>query len=198
MSLDTLAAPCRHEIEVKRSRFLALGVALATPDEVAAQLGAAADPTAHHLCWAWRFGEAYRSSDAGEPSGTAGRPILSAIDGQGFDRVLVMVLRWFGGTKLGAGGLVRAYGGCAAECLRRASRQPLVERRVVAIACDFAHADLVHRLVAANAGAILSTRFDADGAHLRVELPALAIEALRKALDDATRGRARLTIIETQ
>lgn len=193
MNRDTLAAPCRHEIEVKKSRFLALGVPLASPDEVSARLAEAGDPGASHLCWAWRFGEAYRSSDAGEPSGTAGRPILAAIDGQGFDRVLVMVLRWFGGTKLGAGGLVRAYGGCAAECLRRAVRLPLVERRTVEVGCDFAHADQTHRLVAAHAGAILASSFDTDGVHLSVDLPTTAIDAFREALDDATRGRARIT-----
>ncbi len=190
MSRDTLAAPCRHEIEVKKSRFLALGLPLASPDEVPARLAEAGDPGASHLCWAWRFGEACRSSDAGEPSGTAGRPILAAIDGQGFDRVLVMVLRWFGGTRLGAGGLVRAYGGCAAECLRRAARLPLVERRSVEVGCDFAHADQTHRLVAAHAGTILASDFDADGVHLRIDLPVTAIESFRLALDDATRGRA--------
>src|SRR3546814_18000784 len=77
-------------------------------------------PDATHNCWAWRIGDDYRSNDDGEPAGTAGRPILAAIDGQGMDRVVVVVTRWFGGIKLGAGGLVRAYGGTAAECLRRA------------------------------------------------------------------------------
>ncbi len=62
---------------------------------------------ATHNCWAYRHGQDYRSSDDGEPAGTAGRPILAAIDGQGFDRVMVVVTRWFG-IKLGAGGLVRA------------------------------------------------------------------------------------------
>jgi putative IMPACT (imprinted ancient) family translation regulator len=61
-----------------------------------------------------------RFNDDGEPAGTAGRPILQAIEGQGMDRVVVVVKRWYGGIKLGAGGLMRAYGGTAAECLRRA------------------------------------------------------------------------------
>src|SRR3546814_3379804 len=60
-------------------------------------------PDATHNCWAWRIGDDYRSNDDGEPAGTAGRPILAAIDGQGMDRVVVVVTRWFGGLKLGAG-----------------------------------------------------------------------------------------------
>ena len=76
------------------------------------------DPEATHNCWAYKIGQEYRFNDDGEPGGTAGRPILQAIEGQGMDRVAVLVVRWFGGVKLGAGGLVRAYGGCAANCGR--------------------------------------------------------------------------------
>ncbi len=85
--------------------------------------------TATHNCWAYRIGQDYRFNDDGEPGGTAGRPILQAIEGQGVDRVVVVVTRWYGGIKLGAGGLARAYGGTAAECLRLAERTPLVVMR---------------------------------------------------------------------
>jgi len=73
-----------------------------------AALAGLIDADATHNCWAWRYGTHSRSSDDGEPAGTAGRPILAAIDGQGLDRLLVVVTRWYGGIKLGAGGLVRA------------------------------------------------------------------------------------------
>src|SRR5690554_2098519 len=129
MTLDTLAAPASHGIEVRHSRFLARATAVAGADEAMAWLQAVSVPDATHNCWAWRIGDDYRSSDDGEPAGTAGRPILAAIDGQGFDRVAVVVTRWYGGIKLGAGGLVRAYGGAAAECLRLAPRLQLVETR---------------------------------------------------------------------
>ena len=75
-------------------------------------------PDATHHCWAYRIGPAYRFGDDGEPGGTAGAPILRAIEGQGVDRVMVVVVRFYGGVKLGTGGLARAYGGTAAECLR--------------------------------------------------------------------------------
>ncbi|MFC6616804.1 IMPACT family protein [Deinococcus radiophilus] len=77
-------------------------------------------PDATHHCWAYRIGELYRFNDDGEPGGTAGAPILRAIEGQGVQHVMVIVVRYYGGVKLGTGGLVRAYGGAAAECLRTA------------------------------------------------------------------------------
>lgn len=80
------------------------------------------DPTASHSCWAYVVGDQYRCSDDGEPSGTAGKPMLSAIQSEGLDQVCVLVVRFFGGTKLGAGGLVRAYGGAARQCLQEAPR----------------------------------------------------------------------------
>ena len=104
--------------DVKKSRFLAIAAPIA--DEQAAKdfLSAHSDPTANHNCWAWRLGQAYRFSDDGEPSGTAGKPILAAIGGQELDRVAVVVTRWFGGILLGSGWWMRAYGGMAALCLR--------------------------------------------------------------------------------
>src|SRR3954447_7594427 len=117
---DTLAQPVSHTLEVKHSRFIAHAAPIDGAAAALAFLQQVAVADATHNCWAYRHGQDYRSSDDGEPAGTAGRPILAAIDGQGFDRVMVVVTRWFGGIKLGAGGLVRAYGGAAAECLRTA------------------------------------------------------------------------------
>ena len=93
---QTLAAPARLEQVIRHSRFLAEAEPveqLARLDEQLARLCAS---EASHHCWAWRYGDSYRSFDDGEPGGTAGRPILAAIDGQGLDRVLVVVTRWFG------------------------------------------------------------------------------------------------------
>ena len=108
MSLDTLPHAVRHEIEVKHSRFLAIAGPATTPEAALAFIAAVGTADATHNCWAYRIGGLYRSSDDGEPAGTAGRPILAAIDGQGFDQVAVVVTRWYGGIKLGAGGLGRA------------------------------------------------------------------------------------------
>ncbi|MFC0677602.1 IMPACT family protein [Lysobacter korlensis] len=191
MTLDTLASRASHTLEVKHSRFTAFAVAIDTADAAIAFLDEVADPTATHNCWAYRIGDQYRSSDDGEVSGTAGRPILTAIDGQGFDRVMVVVTRWYGGTKLGAGGLVRAYGGCAAECLRTAPRVPLVAMTQCRLAVAFNDIGVVHSTLAAFGANKLDEQFEEDGARMVVELPADRLPALRAQLRDATRDRLR-------
>ena len=185
----TLPAPAAHAIEVKHSRFLARAAPADTPDAARAWLAEVADPDATHNCWAWRIGDDYRSSDDGEPAGTAGRPILAAIDGQGFDRVMVVVTRWHGGIKLGAGGLVRAYGGAAAECLRTAPRLPLVAMRTVSVQCPFDAIGAVHAALAAFGAQKQAEDFAADGVRLRLVLPADRVDALATHLRDATRDR---------
>lgn len=194
--LPTLADRVRHETEVKHSRFLALAAPVESPEAALAFVAEVGDPAATHNCWAYRIGDLYRSSDDGEPAGTAGRPILSAIDGQGFDQVVVVVTRWFGGIKLGAGGLVRAYGGCAAECLRTAPRRELVEFVDCTIAFGFADTGAVHAALAAHGADKLDEQFDATGSRLQLRLPADRLEALREQLRDATRDRARARVID--
>ncbi len=195
MTLCTLAAPASYLLEVKHSRFLAQAVEIDSADAVQAALAPLSDLTASHNCWAWRFGGQYRSSDDGEPAGTAGRPILAAIDGQGCNQVLVVVTRWFGGIKLGAGGLVRAYGGAAAECLRRAEKQPLVLFAELEFACPFANLGNAHAALNLAGASKSDERFDADGVTLRVRLPADRVEDLKTRLRDATRNRVRFATL---
>ena len=188
---ETLLAPAGFELEVRHSRFLVHAAPVSTPAAALAYLASVADPSATHNCWAWRIGQDYRSSDDGEPAGTAGRPILAAIDGQGFDQVVAVVTRWYGGIKLGAGGLVRAYGGAAAECLRTAPRRPLVELREVAVEAGFADIGALHAALAAHGADKVDERFTADGVRLRLQLPAERVDALKAQLRDATRDRVR-------
>lgn len=188
---DTLAAVATHALEVKHSRFIAQAAAAASPEAALAFLARVADPAATHNCWAYRIGAEYRSSDDGEPSGTAGRPILAAIDGQGYDQVVAVVTRWYGGIKLGAGGLVRAYGGAAAECLRRAQRRPLVALGEVTIVCLFDDLGSVHAALAAWSAEKMSEDFHETGVDLRLRLPVAYLDALKNHLRDATRNRVR-------
>ena len=190
---DTLAAPATHALEVRHSRFLAHAAPVDAPAAAMAFIARASEPEATHNCWAWRIGQEYRSSDDGEPAGTGGRPILAAIDGQGCDRVAVVVTRWYGGIKLGAGGLVRAYGGTAAECLRLAERRPLVAMAALELACAVEDLGAVHVALAAHAAEKTGERFEANGAHLALSLPAARVEALQARLRDATRDRVRFT-----
>lgn len=191
MSLHTLAASATHAIEIKHSRFVANAVPVESVEDAMRALATVSVADASHNCWAWRIGGDYRSNDDGEPAGTAGRPILAAIDGQGIDRVVVVVTRWFGGIKLGAGGLVRAYGGAAAECLRGAQRVALVEMRDVALHAPFEDLGSVHAALAAFSAEKLSETFDQTGTRLVLRLPGHEVEALKLRLRDATRNRVR-------
>lgn len=191
--LDTLAADAHHSLDIKHSRFLANAAALDSPAQALEIVQRVSVADATHNCWAYRFGQDYRSSDNGEPSGTAGRPILAAIDGQGYDRVVVVVTRWYGGIKLGAGGLVRAYGGAAAECLRLAARQPLIALSLLDLQCRFDDLGLVHAALSAFHADKLDEHFDAQGAALRVQLPADQLAGLKTRLCDATRNRVHLS-----
>ena len=189
MPTATLAAPARFEQRVRHSRFLAVATSVDAPAAATAWIAAQSDAAASHHCWAYRIGDAYRFSDDGEPAGTAGRPILQAIDGQGLDHVAVLVSRWFGGIKLGAGGLVRAYGGTAAECLRTAPRRPL-HKLITAnvLAAPAALARLRGRLAQFEATLELAAIADTT---LTLRLPAEQLPALERWLADQTRGQGR-------
>jgi putative IMPACT (imprinted ancient) family translation regulator len=116
----TLVGPCEHREEIRKSRFITLAAPISSAAQAQAFIEFNSDPDATHNCWAWKLAEHYRSHDDGEPGGTAGRPILAAIEAQDFDQVVVLVIRWYGGIQLGTGGLARAYGGGANKCLQQA------------------------------------------------------------------------------
>lgn len=186
----TLAGPTTAEFEIRKSRFIVWAGPLADPGAFPAFLAGHADPEARHNCWAWRVGDQYRFHDADEPAGTAGRPILQAIDGQGLDQVAVVVTRWFGGIKLGAGGLVRAYGGSAAECLRQAAKRDLVPFATLAVTVPFAWAGVLHHLLQVHGGTKTDEVFDESGLRVSVRLPESSRGAFALALADQTRGQA--------
>ncbi|KAL8531493.1 hypothetical protein ACS0TY_008184 [Phlomoides rotata] len=119
-AFNTIKERVTFHKEIKKSRFIAIAAPISDERSAFSFLSEVRDPRASHNCWAYKAGDQFRSSDDGEPSGTAGKPIYSAIANSGIDRVMVVVIRYFGGIKLGTGGLVRAYGGVAAECLRNA------------------------------------------------------------------------------
>lgn len=192
----TLGAVCRHAEEIKKSRFLAYAGPAASIDEAMALFARHADPAATHNCWAYRIGNEYRSNDDGEPGGTAGRPILQAIDGQGLDRLAVLVVRWFGGIKLGAGGLVRAYGGCASNCLRLGERVELIETIAAWCRCDFSELPLLRARLAQAGATVECERFDERGAELALQVPSEAVADLEQVVANVTRGRGAWRVQE--
>ena len=176
---------------VKKSRFV--GTAGPVADEAGARAFSAghSDPAANHNCWAWRVGQAYRFNDNGEPSGTAGKPILQALDGQAIDRVAVVVTRWFGGILLGSGGLMRAYGGTAAICLREAETAPFVETVSGTFTCTFSDAPLLHaRLSALPQVQALNQAFTEDGAQITILVEKGAATLISDLVSDLTSGRS--------
>ena len=179
---------------IKKSRFLATAVPIASEEDAKAAIAAYGHADASHNCWAWRLGAAYRFSDDGEPSGTAGKPILAAIDGQSLDKAMVIVTRWFGGVLLGSGGLVRAYGGTAAACLRAAElveMKPSVEGR---FHLDFSDLALVKaKLRAFSDIEILEEHFDATGADILARITEADIEAVSSLVADLTSGRSEVS-----
>ncbi|SFA95919.1 uncharacterized protein, YigZ family [Rhizobium sp. NFR07] len=178
---------------VKKSRFLAIALPIETEEEAKAAIAAHGDDGANHNCWAWRIGAAYRFSDDGEPSGTAGKPILAAIDGQSLDHVVVIVTRWFGGILLGSGGLVRAYGGTAAACLKAAPMvelKPTIEGMVSVEFSDLARVKA--RLLSVNDLTIAEEQFTATGADLTLRIPEAEVGAVSQLVTDLTSGRAEL------
>ncbi|KAG4399671.1 hypothetical protein GLYMA_08G280000v4 [Glycine max] len=148
-AFTTIQERVTFEKEIKKSKFIAIAGPI--PDEKSAMsfLSQVRDPRATHNCWAYKVGDQYRSNDDGEPSGTAGKPIQTAIDSSGIDRVMVVVIRiWIiiciviyikfqiiWGIKLGTGGLARAYGGVASECLRNAPTCFLKTKVVIFLVC---------------------------------------------------------------
>ncbi|HEX6833553.1 MAG TPA: YigZ family protein [Rudaea sp.] len=188
----TLSAPARAVLDVRKSRFAAIAAPVASPEAAMAFVADVSDPDATHNVWAWRVGQQYRFNDDGEPSGTAGKPVLQAIDGFSLDGVAVVVARWFGGIKLGAGGLVRAYGGCAAECLRTAEKRAIVAMVELEFELPFAALPLLHARLPAFAASKLGESFVDGGARLRIQVPAAQVHALRALVQDLSRGRAKI------
>jgi len=189
-TLSTLAQPCRHQEEIRKSRFLAQAAPVESTEQALAFVREVGDPTATHNCWAYRIGQDYRFNDDGEPGGTAGRPILQAIEGQAMDRVAVVVTRWFGGIKLGAGGLVRAYGGTAAECLRLAGRVPIVAMARLGLRCDFAELALLKARLKDLQAEVEHEAFGADGVELQLRLPDSRVAEACLRISDISRGRS--------
>lgn len=199
MATDTTQqtlAPGSHmsEMEIKKSRFL--GYAQHADSWQAAQDYIAEikqlHPKARHWCVGFRCGVnpvQERSSDDGEPQGTAGAPILGAITGEGLSDTVCVVVRYFGGVKLGAGGLIRAYGGAARLVLRAAPISILIPKSTLVITVDSVHVGSVYELVGKVSGVASGEEYGADGSlTISITCQTEKLEQLREGLRDSTRG----------
>jgi uncharacterized YigZ family protein len=191
-----LAADGISETRVQGSRFLGFVFPARSAEEAEGVLDSLRRKhrDATHVCFAWRIGppeeSGSRASDAGEPSGTAGAPILAALERAGVSDALAVVVRWFGGTKLGTGGLARAYGECARLALDTAPRGERVLRVPLAVAFAYAHAGRVLRL-AEKHRTLIETSDYGEEVRLRLAVPRSRAETLRGEIVEATAGAAR-------
>lgn len=184
----------RVEIEpIQGSRFIATLRPAETLEEAEHVLDTLRSemPDATHHCWAWRAlrGGIERCSDDGEPSGTAGRPILARLAGPNILAVVLVVTRYYGGTKLGTGGLVRAYGAAAAAALDAVEQVPHVETLRLRLELRYPHQRAVEQALEAFGASVLERSFT-DQVTFLIEVPEQASDDLQRALADATHGQA--------
>lgn len=195
MRHHTLAEP--HELAaepIKGSRFYAIVAPIADEqranDLVRATAARFAD--ASHVCFAWRLRPAEsRVWDAGEPRGSAGRPILQQLEGHDVLFTVAIVVRWYGGTPLGVGGLMRAYGGAAGRALDRAPRIERVDQVERSLTFAYDDTNAVHATLTEFGGQITEVQYDVR-VTLRVQFPAEVEARLNAQLRDRTAGRVTL------
>lgn len=191
----TLVSEMIFEEDIKKSRFQAIAASVENEQQVKIFLEKHLDLTTTHQCWAWKIGHNVRFNDDGEPSGTAGRPILATIEGNDLTNTIVLVNRWYGGIKLGTGGLVRAYGGCSGQCLLLAEKIELIEKKKIYFQCHFSEWSIFQYEL--NTQDIeYKEQYTADGVEVEALLQIHQIDPLKLKVQDVTRGREQLKLLE--
>ena len=186
------------EIEVKRSRFIAIAIPTDTMEKVkeAVESVRAEHPGANHVVHASVIGKSgtmYSSSDDREPKNTAGRPALEVLKGSGITNIVICIVRYFGGTLLGTGGLVKAYGDSAKEVLKIVRTEELIEKRSFRMVLPYSSYTLIKRAFEAVHASVGTEDF-ADMITVEGTIPMSEADALRKASEDIGQGRILLEI----
>jgi uncharacterized YigZ family protein len=185
-----LKSDCEYFEEVKKSKFTAMAHRAESIAEAENFIKSVRQENASHNAWAYKIGKEYRFNDDGEVSGTAGKPIFSAIEYSGLDEIVIVVIRFFGGIKLGAGGLVRAYGGVATECLKIAETVELVPEISVCVKVGFAAMGAVFAVIDKLGGARGKESFSENGVEIEVCISESDFEGFKQAVCNATLGQA--------
>lgn len=182
------------EMEVKKSRFLGYATHADNWDDATTYLEQvkAEHPKARHWCYGFQCGYNpvhQRCSDDGEPTGTAGAPILGAIKGERLSNVVCVVVRYFGGVKLGAGGLIRAYGSAARQVLREAPVDVLIPKTTLQVSVMSENVGAIYDVSSKIGGSTRGEVYGPDGSlSVKITCNLDDAERLRKSLIDATRG----------
>jgi len=186
----SLASPVQSDLHIKKSRFI--GCVEPCADRAAAQARVAQlraeHPGAAHVCWALLAGGQSAANDDGEPGGTAGRPMLDVLRHQDLDGVLATVVRYFGGVKLGAGGLVRAYTDSIAQALLTAHKVPRVRLTPLRCTLPYALEGLVRREIELAQAQLIGVQHGAQ-VEMQLALADVACAAFQARLNEAGQGR---------
>ncbi|MFI1970843.1 YigZ family protein [Streptomyces cinnamoneus] len=187
-----------HEIEISRSRFICALAPAATEEEAQAFVARVRKehPTARHHCWAYVIGadgSVQKASDDGEPGGTAGVPMLQMLVRRETRYVVAVVTRYFGGVKLGAGGLIRAYGGVVGEALDTLGTVTRRRFRLATVGIDHQRAGKLENELRATGRAVREVTYGAD-VSIEIGLPEADVAAFRAWLADTTAGAARFEL----
>jgi len=194
----TVAGEGVHETEVSRSRFRCALAPAATEEEARAFVERirAEHPGASHNCWAYVIGAdggVQKASDDGEPGGTAGAPMLQMLTRREIRYAVAVVTRYFGGTKLGAGGLIRAYGGAVGEALDVVGTRTRRRCRLLTVTTDHQRAGRLENDLRSGGRTVREVRYGAE-VTIEIGLPASEVDAFRSWLADSTAGTARLEL----
>jgi uncharacterized YigZ family protein len=193
----TIHGLCTASIKVRGSTFLAEASPVPSPEEAERFVHDRSRRfhDASHHCFAYRTGVGdsaiYRYHDDGEPSGTGGKPIFQVLCGRDLTNVIVVVTRYFGGTKLGTGGLARAYAAAAAAALDRCRVETQILYQTIDIRFPYDATSALMRLIGQVQGRILDTQYDAE-TRIRVDIRLREVASFREKVVDATRGKAHI------
>lgn len=196
--MNVPAAPQRFELEIKRSRFIAEIEGCGDRSEAEATIARRRNehPDAAHVVYAFSVGDTnnrqFGMSDDGEPKGTAGRPALEVLKGSGVTDCVLTIVRYFGGTKLGTGGLVHAYGDAAKGCFAALRTEPKRDLRYRTITASYEHLQQVKRVLQEYGVETVSQDFG-EGVSLTVAVDAEREGDLQRRLSDVSRGTIELS-----
>lgn len=191
LSIDEYLVPAADsaaEIKVKGSKFIAAIIPVSTKDDAESIYDQIKKKyyNATHNCFAYRIdNDVFRYSDDGEPSGTAGKPILQAIDGNNLCEILCVVTRYFGGTKLGTGGLIRAYSAAAAEALNKLKLKVKVRTNERCLIFNYENENTVRKIINEFKGNITDINYS-DNIKMFVAIPESICHIFEKRLIDST------------
>ena len=201
MGYRVAAREARFEQEIKRSRFIGIGCRVSSPEEAAAALAERRRefPDATHHCSAYLLGDPRNSSnmradDDGEPAGTAGKPMLNVLQHKNVGDVLLVVVRYFGGIKLGAGGLVRAYSSTASGTMDALEWIDAVDECYAMLALDYPDEPPIRRVLEELGVTVLESQYG-ERVELSLRLPKDRWGEISKSLLERTSGRAKLVAV---